>query len=122
MIVYKITERVKPQVYPTTNWVSPVIPNSSPILDTGKLYQEIRRRDGIIKALVKEFKHAVGAEVEPKDPIALEKWGKCTIMGICQEYVHLEKDFKWPKNDNPMIVTASSEQGEIFYATTNYFK
>jgi len=80
------------------------------------------RRDRVIKDLVKTFKHAVGAKVEPHNADDFKKWGLCTIMGICSEYIHLEKDFKWPKNDNPMIITASSDTGEIFYATTNYFK
>ena len=122
MIVLRITERVKPIPVPAP-WVPPVshLPHSGSSF-ANELYKEIKRKDDIIKALVKDFKHKVGDTVEPAKEEALAEWGKCKIMNICSEYIHLGKDFEWPKNDNPMIITASSEAGEIFYATTNYFK
>ncbi len=119
MIITFISDRIKPP--------PPMVPfvqqNNSHIPSiTNTVYQEVMRRDKVIKDLVKDFKHVVGAEVEPNNEDDVKKWGKCTIMGICSQYIHLEKDFKWPKNDNPMIITASSEHGEVFYATTNFFK
>jgi hypothetical protein len=120
MIVLNISDRVKPPP-PFT----PVVYTGNqhvPAVSTGTVYQEVLRRDKVIKDLVKEFKHVVGDEIEPKHEDDLKKYGVCKVLGICSEYIHLEKDFKWPKNDNPMIITASSDNGEIFYATTNYFK
>jgi hypothetical protein len=117
MIVLTISDRIKPTppvVYTGNHHVQPALNTT--------VYQEVLRRDKVIKDLVKGFKHVVGAKVAPKNDADFDKWGMCQIIGICSEYIHLEKDFKWPKNDNPMIITASSENGEIFYATTNYFK
>ena len=119
MIIYKITDRVKPAPLPAP-WVAPV--SHLPQAHGAEIYKEIRRKDDIIKKLVKDFKHKVGDKVEPASEEAKAKWGTCEVIGICTDYIYLEKDFKWPKNDNPMIVTAASETGEIFWATTNYFK
>ncbi len=119
MIVLTVSERIKPTP------VVPFVQNTNqhlPQTHAATVYQEVMRRDKLIKELVNAFKHKVGDEIEPAKQEDFDKYGKCTIMGICAAYIHLEKDFKWPKNDNPMIVTASSENGEIFYATTNYFK
>lgn len=120
MIVLKITERIKPTP-PVVSWTAPKAPYVQPTVNTA-IYAEVSRRDAVIKQLVKDFKHVVGDVLEPANPDDLKKWGKCLIIGICSEYIHLEKDHKWPANDNPMIITASSDNGEIFYATTNYFK
>jgi hypothetical protein len=120
MIVLTISDRQKP-----FNYTPPVVVANNPhvpVIGNQTLYNEIKRRDAVIKDLIKDFKYVVGARVEPKDEEDLKKWGVCNILSICSEYIYLEKDFKWPKNDNPMIVTASSDNGEIFYATTNYFK
>jgi hypothetical protein len=120
MIVLTISDRQKPSSY-----TPPVVVTNNvhvPLIGNQTLYNEIKRRDAVIKDLIKDFKYVVGATIEPKDEENLKKYGVCQILGICSEYIHLEKDFKWPKNDNPMIITASSDNGEIFYATTNYFK
>lgn len=119
MIVLTISDRIKPVPFTPVVYNSPHLPATTP---NNEVYQEVLRKDKIIKELVAAFKHPVGAEVEPKSAEHFLKWGKCKILGICSEYIHLEKDFKWPKGDNPMIVTACSEAGEIFYATTNFFK
>ncbi len=119
MIVLNITERIKPT--PVVTYVQHTNPHVPAAVNT-TVYQEVMRRDKVVKDLVKDFKHVVGSRVEPKNDADVTKWGTCTVIGICSEYIHLEKDHKWPKNDNPMIITASSESGEIFYATTNFFK
>lgn len=118
MIVLTITDRIKAPVYQTP---APFVNNYAPSVNTA-IFLEAQRRDKLMKDLVRSFNHVVGDTVVPKNEADAKTWGKCTIMGICSEYIHLEKDFKWPKNDNPMIITCSSETGEIFYATTNYFK
>ncbi len=121
MIVIKITDRIKPVVippFPITTY-----PAATPVASTtSKIYEEIERKDKIIKDLVKQFKYKKGDTVLPRAVKDREKWGHCTIMHVVDRYIYLEKDFKWPVNDNPMIVTAVTEAGEIFTATTNYFE
>lgn len=121
MIVLHITERVKPTVitYPATNWKAPTPQQPAA---NAELFKEIQRRDKVIKDLVRDFKHVVGSKVTPAREEDEKEWGVCQVIAICTEYIHLEKDHKWPKNDNPMIVTCFTEHGEIFNATTNYFK
>lgn len=122
MIVIKITERIKPLPLPPPTITYPPFNNSYTPTVNGKIYADIQRKNKIIQDLVKEFKYKVGDRVEPREERDKEKWGECTIISVVSQYIHLEKDFKWPANDNPMIVTACTDTGEIFYATTNYFK
>ena len=120
MIVRTITNRKKPVVYSTP---APVVNNTAlPYVTNLAIYNEAKRRNNIIKQLVKEFKYKSGDVVECKNPADQTRWGQCTIISVLDDYQHMEKDHKWPANDNPMIVTASSNVGEIFYATTNYFQ
>lgn len=120
MIISTITPRKKPVVY-TPVVHTPVIPIHQGVVHSTAIYAEVKRRETIVEALFKEFPYKANDVVAPSDPQDLEKWGHCTILSVVDRYIHLGKDFKWPKNDNPMIVTASSESGEIFFATTNYF-
>jgi len=120
MIVLTITNRKKPVVYTTP---APVVNNTAlPYVTNLAIYNEAKRRNKIIKDLVREFKYKSGDVVECKNPADQTRWGQCTIISVLDDYQHMEKDHKWPANDNPMIVTASSNVGEIFYATTNYFQ
>jgi len=123
MIVLTITNRKKPTVF-TPAVVSPptIQPQNLPYVTNLAIYNEAKRRNNIIKQLVKEFKYKSGDVVECKNPADQTRWGNCTIISVLDDYQHMEKDHKWPANDNPMIVTASSNVGEIFYATTNYFQ
>lgn len=121
MLTFTITNRKNLPTYtPAVYQHPPPIVSSSAISPT--IFSEIMRREKIITGLVETFPHKVGDLVEPVNPQDVEKYGKCTIHSICDQYIHLEKDHKWPKNDNPMLVTASCQHGTLFYATTNYFK
>jgi len=100
--------------------VTPVVTTVVDNPSTG-IFAEAVRREKIVKELAEGFKFKQGDKVLPKDPAAFAQWGECTVMAVCSDYIHLGKDHVWPKNDNPMIVTASSSVGEIFFATTNYF-
>jgi len=122
MLTFTITNREKPVVYTPAVYQQPVI--NSVVANTAaqNLFNEIKRREQVITELVKQFKYNAGDTIIPADEEDFKKYGTCTVMAICDQYIHLGKDFKWPKNDNPMIVTASSEAGELFFATTNYFK
>ena len=120
MIFTTITSRKKPTAYVTP---PPVVNNTAlPYVTNLAIYNEAKRRDKIIKELSKEFKYKSGDVVECKNPQDQAKWGSCTIISVLDDYKYMEKDHKWPANDNPMIVTASSQEGEIFYATTYSFK
>lgn len=120
MIVTTITNRKKPQVYSPP---APVVHTQNlPYVTNLAIYNEAKRRNSIIKELVKTFNYKKGDVVECKNPADTAKWGQCTILNVLDDYQHMEKDHKWPANDNPMIVTAAAENGEIFFATTNYFK
>jgi hypothetical protein len=123
MIVLTITNRKKPTVF-TPAVVSPptIQPQNLPYVTNLAIYNEAKRRNAIIKELVKTFNYKVGDVVDCSNPQDQTKWGSCTILSVLDDYQHMEKDHKWPGNDNPMIVTASSASGEIFFATTNYFK
>ena len=101
---------------------SPAAPVNQPYVTNLAIYNEAKRRNSIIKDLVKEFKHKKGDKLECVNDQDITRWGECTLISIVDDYQHMEKDHKWPANDNPMIVTASSAEGEIFFATTNYFK
>lgn len=120
MIVIKFPNIVKPT--PVVSYVAPTPSPMSYGISNQSIINEVQRRDKIIKELVKEFPYKVGDYIIPQKEEDQKKWGKCTVLAICSEYIHLSKDDKWPKNDNPLIVTVSAETGEIFFATTNYFK
>ena len=119
MLSITITNRKQPFVYTPPVFNAPVVHTTT---TPPTIFTEVMRRERVMAEILASFKHKVGDEIEPANQQDFEKYGKCTIMGICDQYIHLGRDFKWPKNDNPMLVTASSESGEIFYATTNYFK
>lgn len=122
MIITTITNRKKPVVWPPAPQAPVVHTQSLPYVTNLAIYNEAKRRNGIIKDLVKTFNYKKGDKVECANPADTAKWGQCTIMGILDDYQHMEKDHKWPPNDNPLIVTAAAEDGSIFFATTNYFK
>lgn len=121
MIVTTIFNRKKPPAPFTPTVYTPTPGYNHNQANNFVVYQEVLRRDKIIKDLVKEFKHKPGDELVPKHQDDVDKWGKCTMISIVNDYIHMEKDHKWPKNDNPLILTVSAESGELFYATTNYF-
>ena len=122
MIILQITEREKTVVYPVIQHSPFQTTHQAATTEAAEKFKEAQRRQQIITALVKNFNYKEGQEAWPATEAHVSKWGKCTIIGICSQYIHLEKDIKWPANDNPMIVTASSHDGEIFNATTNFFK
>lgn len=121
MLITTITNRKKPFVYQHPAPV--VIPNTpQPYVSNMAIYNEAKRRNAIIKDLVKNFKHKKGDKLICSNVDDVARWGECTLISIVDDYQHMEKDHKWPPNDNPMIITAAAENGEIFFATTNYFK
>lgn len=88
--------------------------------DNNALFNEATRRDGIVKKLYQECPFFVGDSVRPKDPDRFTKYGVGKITHICTKYTDLGKDYEWPQTDNPLIVTVMSNDGEMYFCTTNY--
>jgi len=92
----------------------PTIPAVSNIA----VYNETRRRDNIIKELVKECKFTEGE-------IALSAAAneEYIVHRICKCYAHMGADVEWPASDNPMIVTIIAVKDKtVSFCTTNYLK
>lgn len=88
-------------------------------LDADK-FQEARRRDNIIKQLVKDCPYQAGDIVGVNSDAGKSLYGnKIQVIRIAQNYVQLGAK-EWPeKGDNPLIVSASNGK-ETFFCTTNY--
>jgi len=115
MLKIVLEDRRKPVVYtPPAPWKAP----STPAVTNIAVYNEARRRDNIIKELVKEFKMVEGQIVKPT---ATNQ--EYIINAICRSYAHMGNDVDWPASDNPMIVTITSTKDQsVCFCTTNYLK
>jgi len=87
---------------------------------------EWARRQAILEKLALECPYIVGDVVRPSNAMDFEKDGFYTITHIAETYSDWKgptgKDSNWPKNDNPMIVTAQRvKDGYVSIATVNYF-
>jgi len=101
-----------PYTPPTTAWKAP------PAVSNIAVYNETRRRDNIIKALVAECKFTEGQVV-----LSAVKEEEFLINKICGCYAHMGSDVDWPTNDNPMIVTITKVNDKsVSFCTTNYLK
>lgn len=118
MIKLVLEDRRKPVVYtPPTPWKAPstVV---QPSVTNIAVYNEARRRDNIIKELLKDFKLVEGQIVE-----AAVTGQEFILNKICRSYSHMGADVDWPANDNPMIVTITSTKDQsVCFCTTNYLK
>lgn len=118
MIKLVLEDRRKPVVYtPPAPWKAPS-PVVQPSVTNIAVYNEARRRDNIIKELLKEFKLVEGQIVQA------EASGQEYILNkICRSYAHMGNDVDWPASDNPMIVTITSTKDQsVCFCTTNYLK
>ena len=116
MLKFVLADRKKPPV--PFVYKAPTVAQQPAAVNI-ELFNEARRRDNIIKELVKKLPYKVGDKVVPADPNKKEE--SATIVGICTTYAHLGHEYTWPKNDNPMIVTARKDKdGTIYFCTTNY--
>jgi hypothetical protein len=118
MIKLVLEDRRKPVVYtPPAPWKAPS-PVVQPSVTNIAVYNEARRRDNIIKELLKEFKLVEGHIV-----LAVVSNQEYVINKICRSYVHMGSDVDWPASDNPMIVTITSTKDQsVCFCTTNYLK
>lgn len=90
--------------------------------EAGVSVQEFVRRDSLIKQLATEFPIQTGDTAFPTIKKDYEQYGPCMVFGICRSYKDFGFKSKWPKNDNPMIVTFAPVKlkGQHIWCTTNY--
>lgn len=83
---------------------------------------EYVRRDNIIKELYGKCTFDTGDIMFPDDPKGYAEYGPVLIIGVCQSYSDFAPGDKWPKNDNPMIVTFCpvSNKSQHVFCTVNY--
>ena len=101
-----------PYTPPVSAWKAP------PTVSNITIYNETRRRDNIIKALVTECGFTEGQVV-----LSAVKGDEFIVNKICRSYAHMGSDVDWPANDNPMILTITSVKDKVLsFCTTNYLK
>ena len=83
---------------------------------------EFVRRDNIVKQLATECEFQNGDTAYPRDKKGYTEYGAVLIVGICRTYKDFANDHKWPKNDNPMIITFAplNDRKQHIFCTTNY--
>ena len=119
MLVATITQR-KPDTPNVIPWVKPVVSTYSSTNGAGSFMAVAMKRDHIIKTLLSEIDYKIGDEVVPANPEVEKK--KATVIDIVKNYCEFNSDYKWPKSDNPLIVTCMTEDKCIYTCTTNYVK
>jgi len=124
MLVATITQR-KPDTPSVIPWVKPFVPippkqTYSLTNGAGTFMAVAMRRDHIIKTLLSEVNYKIGDTVVPADKTIAQQ--KATVIDIVKNYCEFNSDYKWPKSDNPLIVTCQKEDGHIYTCTTNYLE
>lgn len=100
---------------------TPITVVTSGKFDTAK-FTEAKRRDEIVRKLVKDCPYSVGETVEVNSDPGKEKYGATAlVMGIAQNYIQLGKE-EWPEGDNPLIVHARADDDTEFFCTVNYLR
>jgi len=120
MLRVEITPRKPTPVFVKPLYTPPT-PNPGGVVVT-TMFSEARRRDDIVKNLFKECPYKVGDKVKARLQENKTAIGVGVVKNICKRYTDLGRDYTWPETDNPMIVTVISEEGEIFFSTTNYLE
>lgn len=83
---------------------------------------EFVRRDNIVRDLYFKTKLEAGDTAYPVHPKAYQESGACYVVGVCKSLHDFSPDSKWPKNDNPMIVSFHSmeDPSNTFVCTYDY--
>lgn len=85
--------------------------------------REITRRENIIAELIRTMPYIKGSVCVAAKAEDEEKLGDILVVDVAKQYADLGKDYKWPQNDNPMLVTGKSLKDEsVFFCTINYLK
>lgn len=80
-------------------------------------------RQKILDTLIKDLKYTKGDKVTPVTEEGKKKYGTaCVVTNLLTKYSQFGKDEKWPDTNNPMIVECRTEDGIIFWCTTNYME
>ena len=85
--------------------------------------EEYCRRNTVVQVLSTQCGFYNGETVYPVERDEFELYGQCQIVGVCRNMSDLGLDFKWPENDNPMILTFRSSkptQKNHIFCTTNF--
>ena len=83
---------------------------------------EFVRRDKIVRDLWIKTDVNIGDVCYPVAAKAYEESGACVVTGLCRSLSDFGPDDKWPKNDNPMIVSFHSvdKPDKVFVCTYDY--
>lgn len=113
-----------PQVYQLTHKPAPFFTDKEVKAAIARKIspQEFVRRDNIVRDLYAKTKLEAGDTAYPIHAKAYEESGACIIVGVCKSLHDFSADSKWPKNDNPMIVSFHSvgEPEKHFVCTYDY--
>jgi hypothetical protein len=121
VLEFTLKNRKSPYI-PAFPKTTPVVYNNQQASNGGSSWSEVLRRDKIIKELANSCGFILGQMVIPVHIDDDKKYGNCVVIGIARTYTEYGKDVNWPKNDNPMILTLTTENGETIFATTNFVK
>lgn len=85
--------------------------------------EEWKRRDNVVRQMYQRFMYAIGEKFYPPTVKEYEDYGECIVQAVVDNYSNMDRE-DWPKNDNPLIVLASTTNANAtdkqFYCTTNY--
>lgn len=112
----------KTPVYPT--YQNSPVSVSYPTPTGESLAYKFAERDRIVKELFRKCPYWVGHKVIPETEAGQKKYGTdIVVTGVCSSYAHMGKDEAWPTNDNPMIVSAYSNDKKMhFFCTIDFLK
>lgn len=84
--------------------------------------QEFVRRNLVVENLYKTIPLKKGDTVYPIDAKEYEKVGACVVVGVCSSLFDFAPDSKWPKDDNPLLISfyPLSDEQNHFVCTTGY--
>lgn len=112
MLVINIPNRKKP--------TPPISYSYTPATPT--LFTELNKRQRIVADQYKACPYAVGDKCVGVAATDKDTYGEVEVTHICRTYAELGKDYEWPANDNPLIVTAYSPKAGLFFCSTNFLK
>jgi len=91
-----------------------------PLTASRRTVNVVVERDKIIREWAAKCTYKPGDTAYPTSDEGREKYGECFVRGIAKSYAEYG-NYAWPKNNNPMIVSAwSTKQKAEFVCTINY--
>lgn len=105
------------------NTYSPSYLPTTALTSNTEMFNEARRRDNVIKNLLKDLKYKEGDHVKPWNQKGVDEMGDdCVVIKICDSYAKFGKTEEWPVKDSPlMLVHAFSNKTKTnFHCTPQY--